>query len=296
MPVVYVDSGSLDDSVAHANGLGVNVVELDMRKPFTAARARNVGFERLRKIAPNVRFVQFVDGDCEIHSNWIGTAGQFLERHREVVVVTGRLRERFPDASVYNRLCDMEWEAPVGESKVCGGIAMMRADEFAAVHGFNVTMICGEEPELCARMRARGGKVWRIADDMAWHDANITRLRQWWLRTVRSGYSFAQAAQLSKESKERSGVKESCRIWFWGAGIPLASIALALLWSPVSLFLLFIYPLQIARFTLLGSRSFRANFIQATFMVLCKFPELQGQIRYHIERLIGRQSALIEYK
>ncbi|HLV68484.1 MAG TPA: glycosyltransferase, partial [Polyangiaceae bacterium] len=42
--VVYVDSGSTDDSVARARALGADVVELDTNTPFTAARARNAGF------------------------------------------------------------------------------------------------------------------------------------------------------------------------------------------------------------------------------------------------------------
>ena len=38
--IVYVDSGSSDGSVDHARKSGVDVVELDLSIPFTAARAR----------------------------------------------------------------------------------------------------------------------------------------------------------------------------------------------------------------------------------------------------------------
>lgn len=62
--VVYVDSGSTDGSVEMARGRGVDVVALDMSTPFTAARARNAGFSRLIAVAPEIRYVQFVDGDC----------------------------------------------------------------------------------------------------------------------------------------------------------------------------------------------------------------------------------------
>ena len=61
--IVYVDSGSTDGSVALARGLGVQVVELDLSIPFTAARARNVGYEHLARTVPTDRApVQFVDG------------------------------------------------------------------------------------------------------------------------------------------------------------------------------------------------------------------------------------------
>ena len=69
--VVYVDSGSTDGSVKLARSLGVSVVELDLSVPFTAARARNAGFEYLLQIEPSVEFVQFVDGDCLIVEGWL---------------------------------------------------------------------------------------------------------------------------------------------------------------------------------------------------------------------------------
>src|SRR5262245_39089288 len=97
--LVYVDSGSSDGSVALARSLSAEVVELDPHRPFTAARARNEGFARLRAIAPAFEYVQFVDGDCELLPGWIETAAAFLDAHREVAVACGRRRERFPQRS-----------------------------------------------------------------------------------------------------------------------------------------------------------------------------------------------------
>src|SRR6056297_3022296 len=62
-PIVYVDSGSTDGSVAAARNAGAEVVELDPSAPFTAARARNVGLVRLSEIDPDGTYVQFLDGD-----------------------------------------------------------------------------------------------------------------------------------------------------------------------------------------------------------------------------------------
>ena len=129
--IVYVDSGSVDGSVELARSLGADVVELDLSRPFTAARARNEGFERLCQIAPQVRFVQFVDGDCAVANGWLEKARGVLEKKPDVGVVCGRRRERFPDQTVYNRLADLEWDSPVGESKACGGDAMMRFERSA---------------------------------------------------------------------------------------------------------------------------------------------------------------------
>ncbi|MFP3526346.1 hypothetical protein SB912_28065, partial [Pantoea sp. SIMBA_072] len=90
----------------------------------------------------------------------LATAQAFLDHHPEVAVVCGRRRERFPERSVYNLLCDLEWDTPIGEAKACGGDALMRADAFAGAGGFRADLIAGEEPELCVRLRGNGWKVW----------------------------------------------------------------------------------------------------------------------------------------
>src|SRR5262245_32426939 len=156
LTIVYVDSGSEDGSVELAQSMGADVVELDMSRPFTAARARNQGAERLREVDPRARFVQFIDGDCELAEGWLEKARRALEEHPRVAVVCGRLRERDPEISVYNRLADLEWDTPIGEAKACGGIAMIRLDAFEEAGGFNPAVIAGEEPELCLRLRRNG--------------------------------------------------------------------------------------------------------------------------------------------
>src|SRR5437762_12151263 len=92
--VVYVDSGSTDESVAMACSLRVSIVALDMSIPFTAARARNEGLRRLRAIAPDVGYVQFVDGDCEVQPGWLELAAAFLDAHPHAAAACGRRRER----------------------------------------------------------------------------------------------------------------------------------------------------------------------------------------------------------
>src|SRR6185436_696228 len=160
---VYVDSGSTDGSVAAARALGFEVLCLDPATPFTAARARNEGLALLRRSHPDLEYVQFVDGDCELAPHWFNIGAAFLDAHRDVAIVCGRLRERNTGASIYNLLCDIEWDRPVGVTTSCGGICMARAAAFEAVHGFRLELICGEEPELCVRLRAAGWRVWRLA-------------------------------------------------------------------------------------------------------------------------------------
>ena len=287
--VVYVDSGSTDGSVALARGLGVTVVELDMAIPFTAARGRNEGFRALQGRLPSLRYIQFVDGDCEVLPGWLDAARDFLESHPEVAVACGRRRERYPEHSIYNRLCDMEWDTPLGEAKACGGDAMIRAAALVEVGGYRSDLIAGEEPELCVRLRLAGWKVWRIDHDMALHDAAMTRFGQWWKRSVRSGHAFAEGAYLHGASAERHWVRESLRAWLWGGVIPV----LILLGVPIfgwgALALSLLYPLQVVRLGLMGTGSSKDNWLKAVFLVLSKFPEFLGQAKY-----LGFKATLIE--
>ena len=295
--IVYVDSGSSDGSVAMSRSMAVEVVELDMRTPFTAARARNEGFWHLVRIRPDLKYVFFVDGDCEVIAGWVDVATAFLDGHPDVATVCGRLHERYPEKSVYNLLCDMEWASfPAGDAKMCGGVAVMRIEAVRQVNGFRPDLICGEEPELCVRLRQKGWRIWQLETDMALHDAALYHFGQWWKRMVRGGYAYAQGAREHGAPPEQHWVEESRRIWVWGLLIPLGVLILALSVDLQLLWLLAVYPLQVIRLAVTGPRSWRENWVRATALVLCKFPEMLGQLKFLTDKHRRVQSGLIEYK
>lgn len=294
--LVYVDSGSTDDSVNVARKLGAEVVVLDMSIPFTAARARNEGFAYLKSLDPQVEVVQFVDGDCEVIATWLEKASAFLGEHIEVAAVCGRLRERYPNKTVYNKLCDQEWNTPIGEAKACGGIALMRVMAFEKVDGFRADLIAGEEPELCLRLRAAGWKIWRLDEEMALHDAAMTKFSQWWKRATRAGYAFAEGAYLHGATPERHWVGESRRAWIWGFGIPAVALILGLINFKWGLLSLLIYPIQVIRLAIRNSSEGSPSWMMAFFQVLGKFPEMLGQVKFLQRLFFGKQGRLIEYK
>lgn len=285
--VIYVDSGSTDDSLTTARARGAEVVALDMSVPFTAARARNAGLAALAADAPD--FVQLVDGDCEVRADWVSTALRAMADYPRAVVVCGRRRERYPDATIYNRLCDAEWDTPVGEALACGGDALMRYSAVQAVGGYDPTLIAGEEPDLCLRLRRAGGEVWRIDAEMTLHDAAMTRFGQWWQRSRRAGHAFAEGAWRYGRAPEKHWLRETRRALIWGAGVPVAAV-LAGLVHPAGLLLLLVWPLQMARLAP------RMGWRTAFFTVLGKLPEAQGALGFYLGRLIGRRRGLIEYK
>ncbi len=296
--VVYVDSGSTDDSVNLARSLGVTVVELDLGIPFTAARARNAGFAKLCDLAPHLDYVQFVDGDCEVVSGWLAHAAAELDAHPNWVVVCGRRRERFPRATPYNRICDIEWDTPIGEAKACGGDAMMRVAALQAVGGYNPTLIAGEEPELCVRLRQNGGKIYRLNAEMTLHDAQMTRFGQWWKRSVRAGYAFAEGAWLHGAPPERHWVKETRSIRRLGIYLPLIVLVAAWPTKGFSLLLLAIYPVMVYRIYRYAKRTGRSAKDALLFSLACigaKFPQAQGALRFYWGKLLRKPSKLIEY-
>jgi len=272
------------------------VVALDMHRPFTAARARNEGMRRLQAIAPDLAYVQFVDGDCEMIAGWLPLAERFLEAEAQVAAVCGRRRERFPERSVYNLLCDLEWNTPIGEARSCGGDVMMRTEALRQVEGWRDDLVAGEEPELCVRLRAKGWKIWRVDAEMTVHDAAMTRFGQWWRRSVRAGFAYAEGVRLHGAPPERHWVREWRSAWFWGAGLPLAIVLAAVIAGPAALWAFAIYPLQVLRLRWRLRDLDRGRWARAVFLVAGKFPEALGQAKSWLLHRRRQQAVLIEYK
>lgn len=297
--VVYVDSGSSDGSVPLAHSLGVEVVELDMAIPFTAARGRNAGIDHLENIGSVPSFIQFVDGDCEIMAGWFSAAMSEIQKRDDIAVVCGRRHERHPDRSLYNRIVDMEWNTPVGEATSCGGDALIRYSALKDVHGYDASLIAGEEPEMCLRMRSKGWKIMRIAQDMTLHDAQLKSFRQFWRRSVRCGHAYAEGYALHGRTPNRYRERELRSILFWSLLLPSAIfIALPTSRGRSLLFL--------GGYTVLWNRIRRHRLamndtpldaaIYAGANIVFKFAELQGMAQYLFNRLLGKKSRIIEYK
>lgn len=297
--VIYVDSGSEDDSLEIAEQLGVETLLLDTGEGFTAARARNAGFQRLLEIAPEIEFIQFVDGDCEVVAGWIPAATEFLQTHPQVAVACGRRREIDPDRNAYHRLADMEWDTLPGETHSCGGDALIRRITFEEVGGYRDSLIAGEEPELCTRLRQLGWRVWRLDEEMTRHDIRMSHFRQWWKRAVRAGHAYAEVAALHGSLQERLRWRKLLGIWFW-ALLPLVAVVLLPVAGPVS----FVASAVAYAMLLLKSARYRRrhhgdtaanSLLYAASCVVAKWPQAIGSLEYYWNRMRGSQTQLIEY-
>ena len=292
--VVYVDSGSMDGSVALARNLGAIAIELDDSAPHTAARGRNAGFREARERYPTCEYVQFIDGDCILEPGWLESATEFLDSNPMAAVACGRRIEAHPDESFYNRLIDEEWDTPIGRADYSGGDALVRASAFEQIGGFRPELKAGEEPEMTTRLRAEGWEIWRIDAPMTIHDARIHRFGQWWTRSVRGGYGYAEVWSTTGQLPRRVFDAQLRRAFFWALGLPLVVIVVALIVrEPLLLFALpAVYGAQILRIAVRRDLSLR-SLQSASMILLAKLPESIGALSYFLGQKSNR---LADYK
>jgi glycosyltransferase involved in cell wall biosynthesis len=292
--IVYVDSNSSDNSVENAKNVGADVINLDMSKPFSAARARNTGWQFLLAHYPDIEFIQFIDGDCELQPDWLEHAFEFLSQNRSYAIVCGRRRERYPNATLYNQFCDDEWNTPVGDALACGGDALMRAQCLIEVDGYKDFFVAGEEPEMCYRLRQKSWQIYRFNAEMTLHDANITKFSQWWKRANRAGFAFALSAKEHGKASEKFGVRRALRSLIW-SGL-LGCIVFLSIIEPVMLFTLLIYPLQIIKMFLKQKDKSLYGFKSCAFLMISKLPEALGVLELMIKTFKKQDYTIIEYK
>ena len=292
---IYVDSGSTDGSVIRARNLGVPVVELCKSKNFSAARARNEGASALLRICPSLEFIQFVDGDCELQPGWIANAAALMFRSPAIGAVSGRRREVNGIASMYNRLCDWEWDVPLGSTDFIGGDALVRVPAFLASGGYDERFIAGEEIDLSIRLRARGWVLWRQEQEMTLHDAKILKFSQWWQRQKRGGYAFGILASEHGARSGVCGIASTLRCIAWGGVLP-ATVLFSAAFDPAALWVLLAYPINAAKIAIRHGGRSRSDWERGFLLSIGKVPEALGLIKFAVGRMLRLTPGLIEYK
>ncbi|MFM9995277.1 MAG: glycosyltransferase [Phycisphaerales bacterium] len=296
--VVYADSGSRDGSPARARAIGAHVVELTSG-PHTAARGRQAGVDELLRLHPGATLVQFIDGDCLVHREWLAAARRFLEENPRVAAVTGRRREERSAESFWSRLVDIDWDEPIGPSTIPGGDFLCRTDALREVGGWGTALIAGEDPDLGFRLVAAGWGVHRLPDEMASHDVAMRGFRAYWRRAVRSGYAFAEVGWRHRRGAGRGFLRLAAGCVFYAGVLPIAAVAAGLLWWPLVLIPALLY----ARYFLVTAwwcrrrgRSPALALTYAALNLLCKLAGLIGVLKYAVAALFGRGTGIIEYK
>ena len=299
--VVYVDSGSTDGSPVTASALGAEVIDLDPAQPFTAARGRNAGFQALAATPlGRAHHVQFIDGDCVMEPGWPQQALRFLALNPDAGLVFGRQYEKHPDASIFNRMTDWEWDKPLGDQVFCAGCLMVRAEALDAINGYRAGMIAGEDDDMCMRMQAAGWQTWRIEGAMTEHDARLLSFGAWWRRMVRAGHSFAELGRLHGAHGAGAATRrQRTRALVWAVVLPVLAVVGAALWWPLVALIAALYAASLARQTWrFRQRGFGPGDAckAAALLLASKFATVQGMATYHFRRLRGQGPRLIEYR
>lgn len=159
---------------------------------------------------------------------------------------------------------------------------------------------------MCLRLRARGWSIWSNGREMTWHDVAIDRFAQWWQRSRRTGFAFAELV-------DRYGVEgdpgwrrllRSALAWSGVAVFAVIAILLALV-SPST-------P-TIGAAVLLGAlpllQILRLGFQQrgrlggvgpgigwAWLIMVAKAAQVAGWAQHRLGRLTRSRATIIEYK
>ena len=298
LEIIYVDSSSSDGSVETAARLGAQTIALDAVHP-TAALGRNAGWKQA-----TAEYILFLDGDTILHPDFAERAFAAILADDSIAAVWGHRREIHPEKSVYNRILDLDWIYAPGPAEFCGGDVLMRRAALEAAGGYDGTLIAGEEPELCRRMRALGYGILHIDAPMTGHDLEMRRFRQYWKRALRAGHAYAEVSSRFRRSGDPFW--QSVRIdnlrrgGFWMLSFLTAvvlsgaerSVLPAVLW----LALLLALSLRSARKARWKSQSAWTLFLYGLHSQLQQVPILIGQLGFDLDPRKGRQRKLIEYK
>ena len=294
--VIYVDSGSIDNSIELANRLGATTIALNSLHP-TAALGRNVGW----RLAQG-NFILFLDGDTVLDPHFVAESlPDFTEK---TAVVWGHRRELFPSASVYQRVLDLDWVYKAGESAFCGGDALFLRKVLERTDGFDVNLIAGEEPELCQRILELGYVIQHVDRAMTGHDLGMMRFGQYWRRATRAGHAYAEVSDRFATSAKAFWTQESRSNYFRASVLVLSAVSA----SVATLLLARLWPFAFWSTTfcmLAGQTAWKARWKSSDWTVLLLYgfhshlqhiPICLGQLRYRLNRQQGRQASLFEYK
>lgn len=295
--IIYVDSASTDGSPELAAQYGATVIVVRPEKP-TAALGRNAGW----RLAES-DLVLFLDGDTVLHSEFPRKACDALSGDPSIAAVWGHRREIHPEASIFNRLLDLDWMYKPGFTEFCGGDVMMRRKALLETGGFDEGLIAGEEPELCRRLRARGYAICHIDCPMTGHDLQITHWSQYWKRATRAGHAYAEVSARYRSSDDPSWAAERKNNIIRGSFWPFLLVVAGLLSIRVGLLPL---GLLLALLLLASVRSaWKARWKGSSAWILLLYgihshiqhiPILIGQLQYEISKRRGTSRKLIEYK
>ncbi len=285
LEIVYVDGGSMDQSVQVAKGFNATkVLELKDHHP-TPGRGRNEGWRLLS--AP---FIQFLDADTILDPLWLKKALPYIDH--QTIAVCGSRKERFPAKNIFHILVDMEWRYEMGPCRYFGGDVLIKRDALEKTDGYDESLVAGEDPELSYRIRQHGWQIMRIDTPMTTHDINMLSLKQYMKRAYRSGHAYAEIGLRFIKNKDKLWMRELFRIPIKSMlpvllilfGIMIGKVLFGIL---LALFILFRPLFFVGRLKRQFGRPWLHTFCYLLHSALVIYPQFFGMLRYALGKISG---------
>jgi glycosyltransferase involved in cell wall biosynthesis len=186
--IILADSASTDQTVEIAATYPVKIVTLRSAADRSCGAGVQLGYQY--SVGD---YVCLLDGDMQLHTDFLPAAIKFLEQNPEFAGVGGMIVERETGNCEYvKRAQAVDFDRLPGEVKKldCGGVYRRQAIETVGYLG-DRNLHGGEEFELAVRLRARGWRLSRIAVTAIDHNGHAGNpyalLRRRWL----TGFAFS---------------------------------------------------------------------------------------------------------
>jgi len=280
--IIYVDGGSNDTSIKIAKSVrGVKVVALSDDRP-TPGKGRNAGWQISKG-----EWIHFFDADTVVDKIWISKAVECVNDN--TAAIYGQRKEMYPCANVFHIIADLEWKVTFLSAKFFGGDVLIKKSVLEKTGGYDTDLIAGEDPELSSRIINKGWKIKKIYRLMCYHNINMNSLCQYFKRSFRSGYAFADAGIKMLRANEKGWTLQIARILSKPALIIflLAIYAAGRSWVMILLiFLTIFFPLlKLKHFQKKYDLTLKTSFIYSLHCILVLWIELIGVICYFAQRI-----------
>ncbi|MBC3762509.1 glycosyltransferase family 2 protein [Quadrisphaera oryzae] len=185
--VVVVDNGSTDGTAgalrrAHPAAVASERLEVVPLAHNAGAVGRNVGVARLAELG--LRYAAFCDDDTWWEPGSLARAGDVLDAHPDVAVLTARIVVE-PSGREDPIVAELRDSPVVGSrpglpgpalGSFLAGASVVRVDAFGQVGGFSARLWLGGEEEMCAAdLAAAGWELCYLPDLTVHHRASALR-------------------------------------------------------------------------------------------------------------------------
>lgn len=191
--VIYVDSGSTDDSLSIARDYCDKCFVENVHP--SAGRNRNRGLTEAKH-----DIVHFIDGDMAVDSNYLIKAVSIL-KDKDVQAVVGQLEEQ--SKGIWNRLATLvsnDLKRDEGYTDFTSTGATYVRTALLSIDGYDERILRGQEIELGVRFKQAGYKIWSTLQVMGQHNYGNSSLYHYLLRFRANAKSLVQVAVLQGEN------------------------------------------------------------------------------------------------